>query len=305
MQERNRQIKVAAAQVTPIFFDNEATLQKIEEVCQQCADQKVDLVLFPESLIPGYPRGLDFGAVVGNRTSEGRELWQEYWDCSVEVDDVTYQQLRSIAAQYKLFLVVGVTERDKINRTLYCSIFFFDREGRILGKHRKIKPTGTERVIWGEGDGSSLVSYPISGFRTAGLICWENMMPLARMALYQAGVDLYLAPTADARSSWSVSMQHIASEGRCYLITSNQYFLRSDYPSHLVERIDHSLPEEICRGGSMIVSPYGQILEGPLYGEEGILMTEIDLDVVIQSKMDLDITGHYARQDLFNFRLRQ
>ena len=172
----------------------------------------VKLALFPESYLPGYPRGMSFGAVVGSRSDLGREMWQQYWKNSVQCEDSTFKRISQLAEENKMFLIVGVTERDLTHSSLYCSLLFFAPDGSLIGKHRKIKPTGTERLIWAEGDGQSVTTYQTSIGRLGGLICWENMMPTARMALYQSGVDLYLAPTADARPSWTASMQHIACE---------------------------------------------------------------------------------------------
>jgi nitrilase len=259
-------------------------------------------VLFPESFIPAYPRGLSFGTVVGSRSPGGRKTWERYWDNAVQVPGPATERLAEAAQDAEIYLVMGVTERDThfSGGTLFCTTLYFAPDGRLLGKHRKIKPTASERLVWGEGDGSTLtvVDTPIG--RVGGLICWENYMPLARMAMYAQGVSIYLAPTADSRDSWQATMRHIACEGRCYVLGCNQYVTRSMYPSDLagVEELKGQ-PEVMCRGGSVIVSPMGDVLAGPLYDEEGILMAELDMAEVARSKMDLDVVGHYARPDLF------
>ena len=216
-----------------------------------------------------------------------------------------FQSLSQLASEFAIYLIVGVTEQDEINASLYCSFFIFGPKGELLGKHRKIKPTGTERIIWAEGDGSSLHTYQTPFGRIGGLICWENMMPEARLSLYQSGIDIYLAPTADARDSWVASMRHIACEGRCYVISCNQYFRSSDYPPELQSHIGTDPEKASCRGGTLIVSPFGQILAGPVYDQQSILMADLDLDALIQSRLDFDPIGHYSRPDLFEFKLRQ
>ena len=173
-----------------------------------------------------------------------------------------------------------------------------------MGVHRKIKPTGLERLIWAEADGASLVSFDTKIGRMGGLICWENYMPLARTAMYQDGVELYLAPTADARTEWTATMQHIALEGRCYVLGCNQYFKKAYYPEefHPLVRLEE---EEICRGGSVIVGPDGKIIAGPLFGENGVLRATLDLGEVIKGKLDFDPVGHYHRPDIFSLKVEK
>jgi nitrilase len=177
---------------------------------------------------------------------------------------------------------------------------YFGPDGRLLGKHRKLKPTGSERIIWGEGDGSTLTVIDTDLGRIGGLICWENYMPLARMAMYSKGVELYLAPTADARDTWQATLQHIACEGRCFVLGCNQFVTKAMYPIDLegVEDLA-SWPEVICRGGSAIVSPLGKVMAGPLFDREDTLFAELDLAEIARAKMDFDVVGHYARPDVF------
>ena len=252
-------IRVAAVQSTPQFFDTAATLESMRVELRQCAQSGCQLVLYPESYLPGYPRGMTFGASVGSRTDEGRALWQMYWEASVQIGDEVHQALSSLAKEHSIHLAVGVTERDQINSSLYCSLLIFDPSGALIGRHRKIKPTGTERIIWAEGDGSSLHSIRTSLGRLGGLICWENLMPEARLALYRSGIDIYLAPTADARGTWTSSMRHIACESRCFVISCNQFFLASHYPPAARPHLDSDADKTQCRGGSVIVSPLGEV----------------------------------------------
>jgi nitrilase len=199
-------------------------------------------------------------------------------------------------------LAIGVIERQ--GGTLYCTLLYFGPDGRLLGKHRKLKPTGAERLIWGEGDGSTLTVLDTEIGKIGGLICWENYMPLARMAMYQKGVEIYLAPTADSRDTWQATLRHIACEGRCFVLGCNQYVTKNMYPAELQpELADQS--EVMCRGGSAIISPLGEVLAGPMYDQEGILYAELNLDEVAQGKYDLDVVGHYNRPDIFEFNVNE
>ena len=296
-------IKVGVAQSTPVFFDLEATMEKTRTIVAEQAAAGVQLLLFPESYFPGYPRGFDFDTVIGARTDKGRQMWQAYWENSITVGDVYYQELEQLSKAHNIFLVVGVTEKELRTTSLYCSMFYFDPQQGGVGVHRKLKPTGSERLVWGEGDADGLICPETTLGRVGGLICWENLMPLARMALYEQGLDIYLAPTADARPTWLPIMQHIAQEGRCFVLTANQFFRRSDYPEHLQSLA--RVPEECCRGGSAIVSPYGEVIAGPLWDEEGVLVADLDRSEVLRSRFDFSVAGHYNRPDLFGFNVKK
>jgi len=301
---KSRTFKVACVQATPVIFDLEKSVEKVITLTADAAGLGCKLVVFPETFIPGYPAGLGFGTVGGSRTQAGRDQFREYWQNSAEVPGVYTDKLGECARKNKVYLTVGVTERDKVNKTLYCTLLYFGPDGNLLGKHRKIKPTAAERLVWGEGDGSTLCTFDTEIGKIGGLICWENYMPLARMAMYNKGIEIYLAPTADSRDSWNATMQHIAFEGRCYVIGCNQYFTKSDFPQHLQAELAQDRPEVLSRGGSVIVSPLGEVLAGPLYGEEGILTAEVDLDELVRSRMDFDVTGHYSRNDIFKLKVK-
>jgi nitrilase len=300
----DRKFKIACVQASPVFFNIEKTVDKALKLIQEAAAEGNKLIVFPETFIPGYPAGLSFGTVVGSRTEEGRDQFKEYWQNSVEIPSNHTERISDCAKANNIFVVMGVTERDTVHKSLYCTLIYFGSDGVLLGKHRKIKPTAAERVVWGEGDGSTLTTYDTDFGKIGGLICWENYMPLARMALYNKGVELYLAPTADSRDSWQATMKHIASEGRCYVIACNQYFTKNDYPKHLRDQVLDDKPEVLSRGGSVIVSPMGEVIAGPLFNKEGILSAEIDLDEVVKSRMDFDVTGHYSRNDIFELKIR-
>lgn len=300
-----KNFRVVVVQDAPVLFDLQRTLDKTEQLISTAANTGAQLILFPEAFISAYPRGLGFGTVVGSRTEEGRLLWQKYWDSSIAQGDDSCQRLAQMAKRANAFLAIGVNEKDTVSGTLYCSIFYFSPKGEFIGKHRKIKPTAQERVIWGEDDGSTLSTFQTVIGRIGGLICWENYMPMARMAMYQKGVQLYLAPTADSRENWQSTMKHIALEGRCYVLASNQFVTKEMYPEEIRHGAELSLqPEIMSRGGSVIIDPLGEVVAGPLWNKEGILTAEISLDRIIQAKLDFDPIGHYQRPDLFKLTVK-
>jgi nitrilase len=295
-------VKVAVVQAASVLFDREATVAKACKLIQETAEEGAELVLFPEAFIPAYPRGLSFGMVVGSRTPEGRRLWQRYWDNAVTIPGPATDILGAAVRQAGVYLAIGVVERDAefSGGTLYCTLLYFGPDGQILGKHRKLKPTGAERLIWGEGDGSTLPVFDTELGKIGGLICWENYMPLARTFLYSRGVELYLAPTADSRDTWQATLQHIACEGRCFVLGCNQFVTKDMYPADLRDHPELTGQQEVmCRGGSAIISPLGEVIAGPLYHEEGILYADLDMGEIARSRVDFDAVGHYARSDVF------
>jgi nitrilase len=289
--------KVAVVQASPVVFDRERTLEKLSDLARDAAEKGARLALFPEAFVSGYPRGLDFGAVVGSRTDEGREDFRRYWESSVDVPGPAVDQLARTARKNGIHLVVGVIERD--SGTLYCTVLFFAPDGTFLGKHRKVMPTGSERLVWGFGDGSTLPVYETELGKLGAVICWENYLPLLRASMYSKGIEIYCAPTADARDSWLATVRHIAVEGRCFVLSCNQFNRRRDFPADY-RSIYGSDPDTIvCRGGSCIVDPFGNFLAGPNFAEEAILVAEIDPAQIVRGKYDLDVVGHYARPDIF------
>ncbi len=295
-------VKVALVQQASAFFDKEKGLEQLSDWTAEAAGQNCDLVVFPESFIPGYPRGFDFGAVVGSRDDQGRELYNEYHQQSMDLSGPDGKFLEGLAKQHNQYLVVGITEKEKQHGSLFCSMVYVSPRKGIMGVHRKIKPTGTERLVWAEAGPESLVSFQTEIGRLGGLICWENYMPLARMSMYRKGVQIYLAPTADARESWVNSLQHIALEGRCFVLGCNQYFEPELYP----DKFRRQLKDEErahCRGGSVMVSPMGEIISGPLWDKAGLLTAELDLEDINRSKLDFDPNAHYNREDIFKLNI--
>jgi nitrilase len=258
------------------------TLAKVEDYCAQAAVAGAQLVVFPEAFVGGYPKGETFGAVVGSRSESGREQFRHYFESAID----NFDALSDIAIRFKLYMVIGVIER--AGGTLYCTALYLGPEG-YLGKHRKLMPTAMERLIWGQGDGSTLRAIQTPIGTLAAVICWENYMPLLRTAMYSQGVTLWCAPTVDDRETWQATMQHIAIEGRCFVLSACQY-------------IDAE-PSKSIKGGSIIVSPFGKILAGPLRGTEGVLAAELDLADIPRGKFDLDTVGHYARPDVFQLHI--
>ncbi len=296
MQHKN--IKVGVVQATPALFDIAATVDIIINWIKKGKEAGCELLLFPESFIPCYPRGLNFDAVIGRRTDKSRSLWLDYWENSFEIDSIYDRQIREAIKEANLFVALGVTEKEAVGGSLYCSLLYYDNYGQLMGKHQKLKPTGLERYIWAEGDGSTLVSFDTQIGKIGGLICWENYLPLARMSMYQKGVEIYLAPTADCRDSWQNTLQHIALEGRCFVLAANQLVKKSDYPTKYAEELQDE-PELMCAGGSIILSPMGEVLAGPLWNQEGLLTADLDFSLLAKSKLDFDVVGHYARNDVF------
>jgi nitrilase len=295
-----KKIKVGVVQATPALFDIAKTVEIIRKWIDEGKRSGCELLLFPESFVPCYPRGLSFDAIIGKRTDKGREVWLDYWSNSLELPSDYLNQISEAIKQAGIIVALGVTEKANLGGTLYCTLLYFGKDGTLLGKHRKLKPTGLERYVWGESDGSTLTTLDTDIGKIGGLICWENYMPLARMAMYSKGVEIYLAPTADSRQSWQSTMQHIALEGRCFVLASNQFVKKSDYPEkHQPDLINE--PDVMSSGGSVIISPMGEILAGPLWNAEGLLTAELDFSILAKSKLDFDCIGHYARPDVFEF----
>ena len=288
----------AVAQTATVMFDTPATIARAEALMQEAAARGAQVLVFPEAFIGGYPKGADFHIFIGARTPEGREDFKKYYDAAVALDGPEIAQLAQAAGQYQLHVCVGIIERD--GGTLYCTAVYLGPDGSVLGHHRKLMPTALERLVWGYGDGSTLQTVDTPYGKLGAVICWENYMPALRMAMYQQRVALYCAPTADDRDSWISTMQHVAMEGRCFVLSSCQHLRRAQFP---MDALHNRLPEApdtvLMRGGSCIVSPLGKVLAGPVYGEDALLTAEIDLGDIPRAQMDFDAVGHYARPDVF------
>ena len=290
-------MRASVVQAGSICFETEASLEKLSRLAASAAGDGTELAVFPEAFIGGYPKGADFGARVGMRNEEGRDWFRRYHDGAIALPGPELEMLCDIARMHSLALVVGVIEKD--GGTLYCTAVFIDRDGEFRGKHRKLMPTAMERLVWGFGDGSTMPVLDMGFGRTGAAICWENYMPLYRTWLYGQGIEFYCAPTVDDRPQWQQTMRHIAYEGRCFVLSACQYATRADYPADYPAFPGAEPSVEVIKGGSVIVSPFGEVLAGPLHGEEGILTADLDLGQIARGKYDLDVTGHYARPDVF------
>jgi len=285
--------RVAVVQAASVPFDPAATVAKADGLIAECAARGVELALFPEAF---------FGAVVGRRTGPGRDLYRRYFDAAVELDGVEVAGLIRASAEHGVFAVIGVIER--LGATLYCTVLMIDPVAGLAGLHRKLMPTGTERLIWGFGDGSTIGCVSSPAGRVGSVICWENYMPALRQAMYAQGVELYCAPTADDRPTWIPSMTHIALEGRVFVLSACQAIRVGDYPDWYVSQLGGEDPGSwLMRGGSAIIAPDGTVLAGPVFDEETVIDAEIDLGDIARGHLDMDAVGHYSRPDIFELRV--
>lgn len=279
-----RQRRLGALQLGSDPAGTMATLAKVQAYAVEMRTAGLDVLVLPEALLGGYPKGADFGARVGYRLPEGRDAFLAYWREAVDVPGPVTDALGEVARSADTVLVAGVIER--AGTTLYCTALFFTATGELAARRRKLVPTASERLIWGQGDGSGLVTMPTRAGRVAAAICWENYMPLLRAALYEQDLAVWCAPTVDDREIWQASMRHIAYEARAFVVSACQY-------------VAAEAPRAAIGGGSVIVSPMGEVLAGPLQAGEGLVSATVDLDDIVRARFDLDVTGHYARPDVF------
>ena len=301
-----KNIKVASAQLSPIFLNKEKTVEKACEAILVAGAKGAKLIVFPEAFISGYP---DWVWLIPNsKGADLNELYLKLVENAVSVPDSTTSKLCKAAKKAGINVVMGVHERNSetSNASLFNSLLFINDKGAILGKHRKLIPTGGERLIWSQGDGSSLCAYDTSAGKIAGLICWENFMPLARNAIYESGAQILASPTWDKSPNWIQSMQHIAREGGLFVISTCMALKMDDIPdAYEFKKLYPEGREWINVGNSAIVAPNGQFLAGPLEAEEGILYADIDLTHILKAKRMFDVVGHYSRPDVFEFNLNK
>lgn len=286
---------ISALQIGSDYAGKAATLERVLSFEDEIAASGATLVVMPEALLGGYPKGEIFGTRLGYRLPEGREAFQRYYENAVDLDGPEIEALAGLAARTGASLVLGVIER--AGSSLFCTALFLDPEAGLVAKHRKLMPTGTERLIWAQGDGSTMPVVASKAGRLGAAICWENHMPLFRAAMYAKGVEIWCAPTVDERDIWRSSMRHIAHEGRCFLISACQVQPSPDELGVTVEGWAGDRP--LIGGGSMIVGPMGDVLAGPLGPETALLVAAIDRDEIIRARYDLDVVGHYSRPDVF------
>ena len=293
-------VKVACAQVEPVLFDRAATIERIAEVAAEVAGSGAQLVLFPETFIPVYPsnRWVRFLAGGQDTKSAFAKLARE----SLEVPSADSDRIGEIAREHSLWLAVGANELDRGNGTIYNALLLYGPDGSLALQHRKLVPTNHERLVWGQGDGGGLEAVETDLGRVGGLICWENFMPLARFSLYESGVELYLAPTAEDSEQWHDSMKHIARESRAFVLSCCVYQRASSYPDDVQLAEGDEL---VGRGGSAILGPDGAYLAGPLWDEEGILYAELDPQRLYEERQRFAPAGHYHRPDVFKLKVRR
>ena len=301
--QQQSSLRAAVVQAGAVPFDTEACIDKAVRLIGEAAAQGAKLIVFPEAFVPGYPKGVNYGLVVGARDPVGREEFRIYLEAAIDVPGAQTQRLGKAAAAHGVHVVIGVIERD--GGTCHCTVLFFAPDGTLLGKHRKLMPTVMERVIWGFGDGSTLTVVDSPYGRIGSVICWENYMPMLRMAMYAKNVQLYCAPTADDRDTWVPSMQHIALEGRCFVLTACQFIRKNDFPDTVRVSLGESPDAVLMRGGSAIISPLGQVLAGPHFEGETILTADLDLNDIGRGKFDFDVAGHYSRPDVFQLSVNE
>ncbi|TDD21282.1 carbon-nitrogen hydrolase family protein [Kribbella turkmenica] len=290
-------VVVAAVQAGSVMFDTPATLAKAEQSVREASAGGARLVVLPEAFLGGYPKGLDFGITVGSRSAEGRDLFRRYREAAVDVPGPETARLAELAAELDVHVVGGVIER--AGGTLYCTALFVDPRRGLVATHRKLMPTAAERFLWGQGDGSTMPAVRTEVGVLGAAICWENYMPLFRQSMYSKGVQIWCAPTVDDRDQWQATMRHVALEGRCFVISANQFLTRDGLPAdvHPVQGDDPGTV--LINGGSAVISPLGEILAGPLRDREGVLLAELDLADLDRATFDFDASGHYARPDVF------
>jgi nitrilase len=295
----NEAVTVACIQAEPVILDREATIDRIAELAGDAAGRGAQLVLFPETFVPCYPSNRWVRLLAAGADEAARATFALLMRESVEVPGPACDRLGGIAREHGLWLAVGVNERD--GGTIYNSLLVHGPDGELALHHRKLMPTNHERLVWGLGDGRGMEPVTAPFGRFGGLICWENLMPLPRAALYQAGLDIYLAPTADDSDSWQDSMRHIAREARCYVLTSCVLQHASSHPPEVPIAEG---PELMGRGGAAILAPDGTYLAGPLYDEPGIVTATLEPDRLAADRQRFDPAGHYSRPDVFELVVR-
>jgi nitrilase len=299
-------VTVACVQVEPVILDREATLDRLDELAGEVAAAGARLAVFPEAFIPAYPSSAWAKALAGWADPRAKAAFALLARESVAVPGPAADRIGEIAARHGLWLVTGVTEIDPERPgTLFNTLLYHSPDGRLALRHRKLVPTNHERLVWGQGDGGGLRALPTELGRIGGLICWENYMPLARFSLYESGVEIYIASTADDGDAWQATLVHIARESRCFVISPSHYQRASSYPDDFPLRELLEGHDVIGRGGSAILGPDGSYLAGPLYDDQGILYAELEPERLFEERQRFDPAGHYHRPDVLGLTLNE
>jgi nitrilase len=298
-------VTVACVQAEPVILDRERTLDKQAELTAEAAAAGARLVVFPEAFVPAYPSSTWAKFLAGWADPRAKSAFAQLAREAVEVPGPAADRLGAIARENDVWLVTGVTERDPSRPgTLYNTLLYHAPDGALALTHRKLVPTNHERLIWGQGDGGGLRALETPLGRIGGLICWENYMPLARFSLYESGVEIYLASTADDGDAWQATLVHLARESRAFLVAASHFQRSTSYPADFPLRTELAGLEIIGRGGSAILAPDGSYLAGPLYDQEGILYAELDPAHLAEERQRFDPAGHYHRPDVLSLRVK-
>ena len=299
-------VKVAAAQVSPHFLNKEKTIEKACKVIREASNNGAKLIVFPEAFVSGYP---DWTWLIPNHQSATlNQLYADLLENAISIPDESTTILCEVARENEIYVIIGINERnsESSNTSLYNSLLYIDDQGEIMGVHRKLIPTGGERLIWSQGDGSTLHTFETKLGKLGGLICWEAFMPLARNAMYQKGIQIFAVPTWDKSSKWLLSARYFAKEGGMFVISVCQAFKKDDIPDKYEFKSLYPADRDwVNSGNSCIINPKGDIIAGPLEKEEGILYADLDLSEIISSKRLFDVTGNYSRPDVFTFDVKE
>ena len=289
--------RIGLVQAEPVLFNKKASLEKAMGYIDEAAKNGAELIVFPELFIPGYPVGMNFGFSVGKRTEPGREDWKRYYDASAVAGAEEFMQIAEAARRTGTFISIGFSERDAVGGTLYNSNAIFEPDGSYK-VHRKLKPTGSERLVWGDADKHYFPVTDTPWGPVGSLICWESYMPLARVALYQKGITIYISPNTNDNPEWQATIQHIAIEGKCYFVNADMIIRKDSYPADLRADEIKDLPYWVCHGGSCIIDPFGHYVTDPVWDEETVIYADLDMELPALCKMEHDAVGHYARPDV-------
>jgi nitrilase len=298
-------VKVACVQAEPVILDREATIDKLAGLAAEAAGEGASLLVFPEAFIPVYPSSSWAKALAGWEDDRAKKAFAQLAEQSVTIPGPAVDRIGEAAREHGVWIVTGVTEVDpERSGTLYNTLLYHGPDGKLALRHRKLVPTNHERLVWGQGDGGGLRAIPTELGRIGGLICWENYMPLARFALYESGVEIYIASTADDGAAWQATLVHIARESRAFVISPSHFQRASSYPDDFPLRDELEGLDVIGRGGSAILAPDGSYLAGPLYDEEGMLYAELDPAVLRAERQRFDPAGHYHRPDVLRLKVK-
>jgi nitrilase len=298
-------VKVACVQAEPVILDREATVDKLVGLAAEAAGEGASLLVFPEAFIPVYPSSTWAKALAGWGDERAKDAFARLAAEAVAVPGEAADRIGEAAREHGVWIVTGVTEVDPQRPgTLYNTLLYHGPDGRLALRHRKLVPTNHERLVWGQGDGGGLRAIPTGLGRIGGLICWENYMPLARFALYESGVEIYIASTADDSEAWQSTLVHIARESRAFVVAPSHFQRASSYPDDFPLRDELEGLDVIGHGGSAILAPDGSYLAGPLYGEEGVLYAELDPAVLLAERQRFDPAGHYHRPDVLRLKVK-